>query len=98
MNKIGNFDIEMTHTSFMSEGYFYDNYFNNGDDMMTENGISLKYAKARIDCSTKVDSKQRYEFAFIPNNGFLTSPELLMKYWVHKVSNNSFRIISIRII
>ena len=79
MTKIGNFDFEAMHSSFMSEGYFYDNYFNDGDDMATENGINLKYAKARVDCSTKVDSKQRYEFAFIPNNGFLTSPELLMK-------------------
>ena len=29
--------------------------------------------------STRSGTKRRYEFAFIPNNGFLTSPELLMK-------------------
>ena len=42
MTKIGNFDFEAMHSSFMSEGYFYDNYFNDGDDKTTENGINMQ--------------------------------------------------------
>ena len=86
MNKIGNFDFEALHTCFMNEGYFYDTYFADGDEIVKQNGIWLKYVKSRPDCSTKASGKDRYEFAFIPNNGFLTSPELLMKDCELKIS------------
>ena len=75
---MGNFDYDSLHTSLMTEGYFYDNYYSDGDTVKQE-AAALKYVKRRTDCSSLVDGKRRYEFAFIPTNGFLASPELLMK-------------------
>ena len=61
-----------------TEGYFYDNHFDDGDEIV-KNALSKQHVLARDHCSTKAETKNRYEFAFIPNNGFLSSPELLMK-------------------
>ena len=78
MNKIGNFDFNAMKSSLHTEGYFYDNYFEGGDELQLA-AKAKAYAAQRSDCATKVGSKDRYEFCFIPNNGFLNSPELLMK-------------------
>ena len=78
MTKIGNFDFEYLHTGMHTEGYFYDNHFDDGDEIV-KNNLSKQHVLARVNCSTKSEAKNRYEFAFIPNNGFLSSPELLMK-------------------
>ena len=78
MSKIGNFDFESLHTSWQTEGYFYDNHFDGGDEIKLKTNAK-KYVLARKDCSTLSNGNNRYEFAFVPNNGFLASPELLMK-------------------
>ena len=78
MTKIGNFDFEYLHSGMHTEGYFYDNYFDDGDELV-KFPRSKELALARKTCSTKSEEKNRYEFAFIPNNGFLSSPDLLMK-------------------
>ena len=78
MSKTGNLDFEYMHTGLHTEGYFYDNYFNDGE-LMKNNEGNKKWILARSDCSTLSGSKRRYEFAFVPFNGFLNSSELLMK-------------------
>ena len=78
MSKIGNFDFNLLHTGFQTEGYFYDPYFDDGD-LIAADATNKNWVSKRVNCSTKHDTKQRYEFAFVPNNGFLCSPELLMK-------------------
>ena len=32
MSKIGNFDFQMLHHGFQTEGYFYDPFFDDGDE------------------------------------------------------------------
>ena len=78
MTKIGNFDFSYIHSGLQTEGYFYDNHFDDGDAIQVNAGAK-RLVEARISCSTESGGKRRYEFAFIPNNGFLNSPELLMK-------------------
>ena len=78
MSKMGNFDYESLHTGWQTEGYFYDNHFDGGDEIKLNNGAKARVL-ARTDCSTLSGTNNRFEFAFIPNNGFLQSPELLMK-------------------
>ena len=76
MSKIGNLNFNYVHNGLHTEGYFYDPYFEDGETM--DNKMKSQ-CQRRVDCSTKSGQKNRFEFAFIPNNGFLTSPELLMK-------------------
>lgn len=78
MSKTGNFDYGYMHTGLQTEGYFYDNHFDDGDTIR-EDAQAKRLVEARQTCSTTSGSKRRYEFAFIPYNGFLNSPELLMK-------------------
>ena len=78
MTKIGNFDFEYLRSGMHTEGYFYDNYFDDGEEIV-KNNLAKQHVLTRNHCSTKSGDKNRYEFAFIPNNGFLSSPELLMK-------------------
>ena len=78
MTKTGNLNFEYIHSGLQTEGYFYDNYFDDGAIMRNQERVK-KYVEARNNCSTISGSKRRYEFAFIPYNGFLNSPELLMK-------------------
>ena len=78
MTKLGNLNFEYIHSGLQTEGYFYDNYFDDGDKMRKQDRVKT-YIEARSTCSTESGSKRRYEFAFIPYNGFLNSPELLMK-------------------
>lgn len=78
MSKIGNFNFQYLHTGLQTEGYFYDPYFDDGD-VLKSNSKNKAWVEKRTDCSRKSGNNRRYEFAFIPNNGFLASPELLMK-------------------
>ena len=78
MNKIGNFGFNALHSSLHTEGYFYDNHHDDGDFIKTI-PAAKNWVLKRVECSTKSGSNNRFEFAFIPNNGFLNSPELLMK-------------------
>ena len=78
MSKIGNFDFDHIHTAFQTEGYFYDPFFEDGD-LIAADATSKNWVSKRVTVATKSGNKQRYEFAFVPNNGFLCSPELLMK-------------------
>ena len=78
MSKIGNFGVNHLHSGFQTEGYFYDTHFNDGDLIKT-NSLWKNWVLKRTHCCTKSGLKNRFEFAFIPNNGFLASPELLMK-------------------
>ena len=78
MTKTGNLNFEYIHSGLQTEGYFYDNYFDDGAIMRNQERVK-KYVEARNNCSTISGSKRRYEFAFIPFNGFFNSPELLMK-------------------
>ena len=38
MSKTGNLDFEYMHTGLHTEGYFYDNYFNDGELMKNNEG------------------------------------------------------------
>ena len=76
MSKIGNLNFNYIHNGLHPEGYFYDPYFDDGDALDSK---MKNWVERRIDCSTKSGETNRFEFAFIPNNGFLCSPELLMK-------------------
>ena len=78
MNKIGNFGFNALHSSLHTEGYFYDNHHDDGDFIKTITAAK-NWVLKRVECSTKSGSNNRFEFAFIPNNGFLNSPDLLMK-------------------
>ena len=78
MSKIGNFDFNALQSSLHTEGYFYDNYFDDGDEIKLVTKPK-NWVLQRPQCSTKSGNNNRYTFAFIPNNGFLNSPELLMK-------------------
>ena len=41
---MGNFDYDSLHTSFMTDGYFYDNYYAD-DDTIKQDAAALKYVK-----------------------------------------------------
>ena len=70
MSKIGNFDFDHIHTAFQTEGYHYDQSFEDGATIAADTA-SKNWVAKRTTCSTKSGNKQRYEFAFVPNNGFL---------------------------
>lgn len=85
MMKIGNFSINALTSAFQTEGYFYDYHFNDGSEIQANPKWKQK-AEGRKTVATSNGSKRRYEFAFIPNNGFLNSPELLLKNCELKIS------------
>ena len=78
MMKIGNFSMNALTSAFQTEGYFYDYHFNDGSDIQLMPKTKQKI-EARSTLATVSGGKCRYEFAFVPNNGFLNSPELLLK-------------------
>lgn len=78
MSKIGNFNFQLLQSGLQTEGYFYDPLFDDGD-LIAADTLKKQWVLKRSEVSTKSGAKQRYEFAFVPNNGFLCSPELLMK-------------------
>lgn len=78
MSKIGNFNFQYLHHGLQTEGYFYDPFYDDGDKIAAD-ATNKQWVLKRTNVSTRSGTKRRYEFAFIPNNGFLTSPELLMK-------------------
>ena len=61
-------------SAFNIEGYF-DNY-NFTSEKLSSNS---SYLLNRTDCSVKNGSKNRWEFAFSPNVGFLGNPEPLIR-------------------
>ena len=73
MMKIGNFSMNALTSAFHTEGYFYDYHFNDGSDIQLM-PTAKKKIEARSTLATVSAGKCRYEFAFIPNNGFLNSP------------------------
>ena len=80
--KIANFDSAMTESGFITEGYF-DHYNMDAAVLKAESGG----IKARREWGRhKEGSTIRYEFAFSPNTGFLTSPDLLLNDTELKIS------------
>ena len=59
MTKTGNLNFEYIHSGLQTEGYFYDNYFDDGAIMRDQERV--KYVEARHNCSTVSGSKRRYE-------------------------------------
>ena len=85
MMKIGNFSMNALTSAFHTEGWFYDYHFNDGSEIQLMPKTKTKI-EARSTLATVSAGKCRYEFAFIPNNGFLNSPELLLKNCELKIS------------
>ena len=56
MTKIGNFDFEYLRSGMHTEGYFYDNYFDDGDEIV-KNYLAKQPVLTRNHCSTKSGDK-----------------------------------------
>ena len=81
--KMGNYDGSLIDTGFFFEGYF-DNYNCTSKELAGEGGSSI--IQNRQWSRYTVSGKKTYEFALIPNIGFLGSPDLLVKNCELKLS------------
>ena len=69
MSKIGNFNMQLLHTGLQTEGYFYDPLFDDVD-LIKADTLNKQWVLKRPTVSTKSGTKNRYEFAFVPNKVF----------------------------
>ena len=69
MSKIGNFNMQLLHTGLQTESYFYDPLFDDVD-LIKADTLNKQWVLKRPTVSTKSGTKNRYEFAFVPNKVF----------------------------
>lgn len=80
---MGNYDGSLVETGFSFEGYT-DNYNCTSKDLTRDGGDQI--IQGRQYGRYTVSGKKTYEFALIPNMGFLGSPDLLVKNCELKLS------------
>ena len=80
---MGNYDGGLVNTGFIFEGYV-DNYNCPSKDFSLDGGQAI--IATRNYHRYSVSGKKIYEFAVIPNMGFLGSPDLLVKNCELKLS------------